>query len=67
VYQRQAFVDSLDVRVISTLQIFDWWRLGDTASIRAVFGTNGSANPPATAPPAPTPVDHRRRWWKGTK
>lgn len=68
VYQRQLFVDSLDVQVISTLQLFDWWRLGDMPSIRAVFETNGSAaNLPKTTPPAPTTVDRPRRWRFGTR
>ncbi|WP_454859648.1 hypothetical protein [Promicromonospora soli] len=38
VYQRREFVDSLDMPVISTLQLFDHWRRGDFGRIRELFG-----------------------------
>ncbi|OFV75256.1 hypothetical protein RERY_41040 [Rhodococcus erythropolis] len=39
VYARPEFVNSLDVRVVSTLDLFDWWKLSDWSAIRvAVLG-----------------------------
>lgn len=35
VYARPEFVNSLDVRVVSTLDLFDWWKLSDSSAIRA--------------------------------
>ncbi|MFD6517109.1 hypothetical protein [Rhodococcus sp. NPDC060176] len=35
VYARPEFVSSLDVRVVSTLDLFDLWKLSDWAAIRA--------------------------------
>lgn len=38
VYQRREFVDSLDMPVISALQLFDHWRQRNFARIREAFG-----------------------------
>lgn len=39
-YTRPEFIDSLSFPVISTMQLFGWWRRGDHEGIRsAIFGT----------------------------
>jgi hypothetical protein len=69
VYSRPEFVGALTVPVISTVELFHWWRTSDWEAIRAaVLGTESAsvASPPptlgvtteVTAPP------QRRPWWK---
>lgn len=36
VYQRREFVEALDVPVVPTRDLFDWWRESDWRAIRAV-------------------------------
>lgn len=76
VYSRPEFVDALTVPVISTVELFDWWRTADWASIQAaVLGTELSPAGPtpnsavssalgtaaaSTAPPSPS--GRPRRW-----
>jgi hypothetical protein len=63
VYARPEFVTSLTVPVISTVELFGWWRTGDWAAIRsAVLGGEPAA---ATTPAAAAPVPAGRRWWRG--
>lgn len=66
VYSRPEFVATLPVTVVSTLELFQWWRAADWSPIRsAVLGSDPgaamvSAVPPeTTAGPAAAP---RRRW-----
>lgn len=59
VYVRPEFVAALTAPVLSTRQLFDWWRASEWTAIRkAAFGDTGSAEREAdrTEPPAPTPV-----------
>ena len=67
VYDRSEFLRNLSAPVISTMQLFDWWRLGHWSSIRdAVFvsppralSTGNSAKPGASAS---ADTGQRRRW-----
>lgn len=69
VYSRPEFVAALSVTVVSTLELFRWWRAADWTAIRtAVLGTDPR---PATTPAAPVedavgpampPSRSRRRW-----
>lgn len=60
VYNRAAFVKSLDVRVVSTLELFEHWRTENWAALRhTVLGTTNSG----PKPPEP-PAAVRRPWWK---
>jgi hypothetical protein len=64
VYTRPQFVAALTVPVLSTVELFDWWRLGDWSAIRAaVLGVEPTLTAvPTTAPPVP---EDRRRWpWR---
>lgn len=69
VYSRPEFLRNLPAPVISTRQLFDWWRLGDRVGVRnAIFPTNATAT--TTAAPTDTgdanePV-RRRRWLGGS-
>jgi hypothetical protein len=72
VYDRPEFLRNLTVPVISTMQLFDWWRLGEWASIRhAVFPASTPARAASEANPArPGPGEsaeprQRRRWGAG--
>lgn len=59
VYARPEFVAALTVLVLSTRQLFDWWRASDWAAIRqAVFGdTDIAAEAEDTEqPPSPPPA-----------
>jgi hypothetical protein len=72
VYSRPEFIAALRVTVVSTLDLFRWWRTADWAAIRtAMLGAHPSQaattavpTEAATNPAAPAnPV--RRRWWGG--
>jgi len=77
VYSRPEFVDALTVPVISTVELFNWWRTSDWPAIRtAVLGAHPSGVVPGpTAPASPGPVDPaaatapppRRRWLPGAR
>ncbi|WP_139224517.1 hypothetical protein [Cellulomonas marina] len=65
-YERREFVDSLnDVTVVTTLQLFDWWRQSQWAEIRAVFG-HDAGEPASTAGSLPQtePAGATRPWWR---
>ncbi len=72
VYTRREFVDSLLVTVLSTRQLFDWWRVSDWAAIRAaVLGSSMTTTAATTAPPivetpmaSTTAAASRNRWWR---
>ncbi|MGY0057421.1 hypothetical protein ACWY4P_12785 [Streptomyces sp. LZ34] len=70
VYARPEFVaslESLPVTVISTVELFNWWRAADWTAIRtAVLGDAAAIAQSATPvnPPQP-PTAQRRRWWSG--
>ncbi|MFJ8793679.1 hypothetical protein [Streptomyces sp. NPDC102462] len=70
VYARPEFVaslDSLPVTVISTVELFNWWRAADWTAIRtAMLGDTAATAQSATPvnPPQP-PAAQRRRWWSG--
>jgi len=59
VYSRPEFVSVLAVPVISTRELFEWWRASDWASIReAVLATpNPGAEPKRAAPAAGAPPE----------
>jgi hypothetical protein len=70
VYARPEFVNSLSETVVSTVQLFYWWRAGDWPAIRtAILGASANQAPdshaqtdsPPTADPPP-PRTRRRRW-----
>lgn len=48
VYQRQAFVDSLEHPVVSTLELFDAWRREDWAAIHTAIGLTPAAPTPSS-------------------
>ncbi|MGW0335499.1 hypothetical protein ACWD0J_27115 [Streptomyces sp. NPDC003011] len=61
-----ASLASLPVTVISTVQLFNWWRVGDWTAIRtAVLGATSADEPAPDPPPAQPASDRPRRWWKG--
>jgi hypothetical protein len=72
VYSRPEFVDALTVAVISTVELFNWWRTGDWASVRAAvlgaelpaagFGPTSPASRDVPADPTPTRAGRWRRW-----
>lgn len=73
VYERAAFVESLEVEVVASRDLFTWWAAGDWPAIRlAVLGVAASATVPAPPEPASAPEERanrpaRRRWrwpWK---
>lgn len=70
VYSRKEFIDTLPVTVVSTVELFDWWRAGDWPTIRsAVLGITPSFRAPshATLPGAPSEVPAaatRRKPWR---
>jgi len=69
VYSRPEFVASLRVAVVSTLELFHWWRAENWAAIQdAILGTApASAVTAATsAERAPDPATPTRRppWWR---
>jgi hypothetical protein len=71
VYSRPEFIAALRVTVVSTLELFHWWRAGDWTAIRAAV--LGADPRPAAATAAPTeaaagpamPPGRSRRWWPG--
>jgi hypothetical protein len=72
VYSRPEFLATLPVPVLSTLELFRWWRVGDWPAIRAaVLGPASTAapstTPPGSVPTAPPamrqPAEPRRIWW----
>ncbi|MDX2576652.1 hypothetical protein PV332_14360 [Streptomyces scabiei] len=72
VYARPEFVASLEllpVTVISTMELFNWWRAADWTAIRtAVLGDTGaSAGAPVPVEPPQPQTDRPRRWWSGRR
>ncbi|MBB4794311.1 hypothetical protein [Streptomyces nodosus] len=70
VYARPEFVaslDSLPVTVISTVELFNWWRAADWTAIRtAMLGDAAATAQSATPVNPPQPLAaQRRRWWSG--
>ncbi|MFE5964187.1 hypothetical protein [Streptomyces sp. NPDC056463] len=70
VYSRPEFVaslESLPVKVISTVELFNWWRAEDWTAIRtAVLGDAATSwRPAAPTSPEQSPSAPRRRWWTG--
>lgn len=62
VYARPEFVAGLSVSVLSTVQLFRWWRTADHAAIRtAVLDTN-TAEPTPSSEPASSPPPTVSRW-----
>lgn len=60
VYSRPEFVQALNVRVLSALELFEHWRTEDWAGLRsAVLGATESG-----AAPAENVTQARRPWWK---
>ncbi|HCT80118.1 MAG TPA: hypothetical protein DGT23_26850 [Micromonosporaceae bacterium] len=72
VYSRPEFVASLPVTVLSTMELFGWWRVGDWEAIRtAILGADATATPgvgeqASTAEPQARqkPTDQSQRWWR---
>ncbi|HWF50527.1 MAG TPA: hypothetical protein VG294_07805 [Solirubrobacteraceae bacterium] len=70
VYQRREFVESLTVPVISTVELFNWWRKQDWAAIHAaMFASTGPTTPaaaPLDAASAATarPSGEPKRWFR---
>lgn len=65
VYSRPEFVASLPVTVISTVDLFNWWRTSDWAALcTAVLGDATAAVPSAAVNPQQQPSEPRR-WWRG--
>ncbi|RAO63422.1 hypothetical protein LUPAC06_00148 [Micromonospora saelicesensis] len=73
VYSRPEFVAALPVTVLSTVELFHWWRTSDWAAIRAAVG-GADTLAPGVAPTEPAlPIDAtepaalrpsaKRRWW----
>lgn len=62
VYSRPEFIAALPVTVLSSLELFHWWRAGDWAAIRsAVLGETTTEQVPANS----TAVQpNRRRFWQ---
>ena len=77
VYNHKPFTDSLSFPVISTRDIFEWWRTGDWAAVRdAVLGpiqADPAANPPDASPGSGTSPSKEqsgrpgRRLWRRDK
>lgn len=64
-YERREFIDSLDdVVVVTTSQLFDWWRQGRWAEIRTAFGTDDGEQVAADAPPGTEQIGGSRPWWR---
>lgn len=67
VYDRSEFLRNLTVPVISTMQLFEWWRLGQWDSIRDAAFPSPAPATSTTNPARPDPSDsakarQRRRW-----
>ena len=71
VYSRPEFVAALRVTVVSTLELFRWWRAADWTAIRAAVLGADSRPAATTAAPAEAasgpamPPSRSRRWWPG--
>ena len=67
VYDRSDFLRNLTARVISTRQLYDWWRSAAWDQIRdAIFpSTTATVDAPAVADPAPIEAARRSRWRRG--
>jgi hypothetical protein len=71
VYSRPEFVAALPVTVVSTVELFGWWRTANWTAIRnVILGTEASqrtvAKPPTeVAETRRRPSAQRRRWWPG--
>jgi hypothetical protein len=68
IYTLPEFVKALDVHVVSTLDLFDWWRQSDRTAIRAaVLGDEPTRRAASTAQddePAGAPLAEKsRRGW----
>jgi hypothetical protein len=73
VYSRPEFVAALPITVVSTVELFHWWRAADWTTIRTtMLGVERLPAAEATAPvegteaSLPTPPSRRRRWRPGT-
>ncbi|MEV0453800.1 hypothetical protein [Catellatospora methionotrophica] len=69
VYTRPETVESLPFTVLSTIELFGWWRAGDWAAIRAaVLGTDGTADATQMASTVPESGElqtaSKQRWWQ---
>ncbi|MGN9916609.1 hypothetical protein [Micromonospora palomenae] len=72
VYSRPEFVASLPVTVLSTVELFGWWRVGDWPAIRtAILGAEPASAPvPPWSPAAPhlsqalPEPPSSPRWWR---
>lgn len=68
VFSRPEFVASLNMPVISSFELFNWWRRSDWASIRdGVVGIERSAIDPTSTLDEPTAQTGRRWRWPGTR
>jgi hypothetical protein len=69
VYSRPEFVAALTVPVISTVELFGWWRTRGWALIRAtVLGAKSATTDPAAGTPAAGAAPpRRRRWWQAAR
>jgi hypothetical protein len=72
IYSRPEFVAALPVTVVSTMQLFNWWRAADWTAIRTTMLGNDPIRAAATSLPtdeatvSPTmPFFRRRRWPPG--
>ena len=74
VYARPEFVNALTVPVLSTVELFNWWRTSNWQAIRSsVLGPQSpESGAGAATPTSPTlttsadPTPARRRWWPRT-
>ena len=67
-YRRPEFVASLEFAVLTTRQLFDWWRAGDHDAVRAaVMGTPHRDTPVANMAPTSAADGRRRRWRFGQR
>jgi len=68
IYSRPEFVGSLTETVVSTVQLFDWWRAGEWTTIRTtVLGTSSevvASNQPHADPARPAKLSSGRRRWR---
>lgn len=67
VYQRKEFVDALTFPVLTTGQLFDWWRAQDWSAVRtAVLGRphSGQTSKPTAAQSTASAHRQRRFWFR---
>lgn len=63
-YRRPEFVASLAFPVVTTRQLFDWWRNGDHETVRTtVLGIRPDAPPTDPPPPNDAAAVRRKRWF----